>query len=126
VFQVSARTDVHVQPRNAKALALGSKQAITQLLMPDAVFGLLATGIRLLAVTVAKTWIEPQRDMASRVGGYSQPSGNRPAFRSRSVSSRQKATESSQLTYVAGKPSPFAAKSLFLQGSDPITRVHSD
>jgi hypothetical protein len=47
-------------------VTVGAQQAIGQLLVPDAVLGLLASGIGFLAVTVPESGIDPQRDVPSR------------------------------------------------------------
>ena len=45
---------------------IGPAEAVVELLVPDAVLRLLAAGVRLLAVPVAKARIDPQRDVPPR------------------------------------------------------------
>ena len=49
-----------------QAVMIGPAQAVVELLVPDAVLRLLAAGVRLLAVAVAKAGIDPQRDVPPR------------------------------------------------------------
>ena len=65
MLHVGARADVHVQAADAQAVVIGPAQAVGQLLVPDAVLRLLAAGVGLLAVAVAKARVEPQRDLAA-------------------------------------------------------------
>ena len=66
MVQVGAAADVHVHAGDGEAMAIGPLEAIVELLVPDAVLRLLAAGVRLLAMAVAKARIDPQRDLPPR------------------------------------------------------------
>ncbi len=59
VLQVGARADVHVQAGDAQAVVVGVDQTGRQLFVPDAVFGMIAAGIRLAAVAMAEAGVDP-------------------------------------------------------------------
>src|SRR5262245_9990554 len=58
MFQVRARTDVHVQAGDAQAVRVGPAEAVVELFVPDAVLRLGAAGVRLLAVAVAEAGVD--------------------------------------------------------------------
>jgi hypothetical protein len=64
--QIGSRADVHVDTGHAQAVPVRLQQAVRQLLVPDAMFGLRSPGIGLLAVTMPETRIDPQRDISAR------------------------------------------------------------
>ena len=73
------------------------RQAVAELIVPDAVLRLLAAGVRLLAVAVAEAGIDPQRDRPARrpLADWSIMSGEpqltwRPCSTTRSSDSRSK------------------------------------
>ena len=66
MLQIGARADVHVQARDAQPMMVGQPQAFGEFGVPDAVLRMLAAGVGLLAMAVAKARIEPQRDVAPR------------------------------------------------------------
>ena len=58
--------DVHVQPGDGKPVAPGSIQAVADLGVPDAVFGMVAAGVGFAAVSVAEAGVDPQGDGPAR------------------------------------------------------------
>ena len=66
VLQVGAAADVHVEAGDRQAVAIGPAEAVVELVVPDAVLGLLAAGVGLLAVAVAEAGIDAERDVAAR------------------------------------------------------------
>ncbi len=66
MFQVGARSDVHVQAGDAQPVVVGVDQALGELLVPDAVLGMVTAGVRLAAVAVPKAGIDAERDLAAR------------------------------------------------------------
>ena len=51
------------RPVIVQAVMVGQRQAVGELLVPDAVLRLLAAGVGLLAVAVAEAGVDPQRDL---------------------------------------------------------------
>ena len=62
MFHIGARADVNVQAGHGKPIFFRQFDAIGNLRMPNAVLRLLSAGVRFLAVSVAETRIDPQRD----------------------------------------------------------------
>src|SRR5476651_1022949 len=56
---------MHVQAGDCQTAALGPVETLADLRVPDAVFRLLAAGVGLLAVAVAKTGVDAQRDVSA-------------------------------------------------------------
>ena len=57
---IHTRTNVHVHADQVQAIGADPGQGLRQIGVPDAVFAVLATGIGLVAVTVAKTGVDAQ------------------------------------------------------------------
>ena len=63
MLQVGARADVHVNAADDDLMPSGRFHAEADLLVPDAVLGLVAAGVRLAAVAVAETGVDAERDL---------------------------------------------------------------
>src|SRR5262249_12143922 len=63
---VGARPDVHVHAGDAQPGAGGAPHAVLELLVPDAVLGVLAARVGLAVVSVAEAGIHAQRELATR------------------------------------------------------------
>ncbi len=62
VFVIGSGTDVYVDARDFEVVAVSASDAVVEVLVPDSVFALLATGVRLLTVSVTKARVDTQGD----------------------------------------------------------------
>ena len=63
MLKICSRPDVHVHARYREVVPGRQCENFGELVVPDSVLGVVAAGVRLLAVAVTETGVDPQRDV---------------------------------------------------------------
>ena len=109
MLEVCSRPYVHVHARYRELVPGRQCESFAEPVVPDAVLGMVAAGVRLLAVSVTETGVDAQRDVApgARRPSWSIMSGE-PTFTwtPRSTASERASSSKMSAVYTTGGGSP--------------------